>query len=474
MAHNKIYINSIIILITILFGSCDNSLETEPNDTVSNDVALRDYKGNLAILIGGYNGLRNTNYYQRDFIVIADALADNIKQTISNTSRLDGISNNRPFSHFNFWSEAYKIIASSNFVIASVDNNIITDASVKDINQLKAEALFLRAFAHFDLLRSYARNPKHTVQEPLGIPIILQPYKNQETIDYPPRKTITESYDQIILDLNTAFSLIEKNTSNIKNRARDITIQALLSRVHLYAGNWKDCIAASNYVIDNIGFTIETNNYTNIFSKESETIFGLSYLSHENPGLNGSLEGLFHINENGIGYGDFVARQNLFESIEDGDIRKNLYIPGNKVGENVHFIGKYLGYLGEFGLDNIPLIRLSEIILNRAEAKAEDNDLSGALTDLNTIRNRAGLANTSLTTKENIIEAILNERRIELAFEGHRIFDLKRKGMDIPKGSTGLDCTEECNIPYTDFRIIANIPISEIDVNNNLVQNPGY
>ncbi|WP_148639137.1 RagB/SusD family nutrient uptake outer membrane protein [Aquimarina longa] len=476
MKHNKIYINSIIIILIItLFSSCDDLLETEPNDTVSNDVALSDYKGNLAILIGGYNGFRNTNYYQRDFIVTADALADNIKQTINNTSRLDGIANNRPFNHFNFWSEAYKVIASSNFVISSVDNNVITDASAKDINQLKAEALFLRAFAHFDVLRSYARNPNHVVKEPLGIPIILQPYKTQEAIDYPPRETISKSYDQIILDLNTAFSIIEKNnTSNTKDRANHITIQALLSRVHLYAGNWRDCITASDYVTNNIDFSIETNNYTNIFSKKSETIFGLSYLSHENPGLNGSLEGLFHINEDGIGYGDFVARQNLYESIESGDIRKNLYISGTKVGESVNFIGKYLGYLGEFGLDNIPLIRLSEIILNRAEAKAENNDLSGALIDLNTIRNRAGITNITATTKENIIEATLKERRIELAFEGHRIFDLKRKGSDIPKGNTGLDCTSECSIPYTDFRVIANIPISEIDVNNNVKQNPGY
>lgn len=469
----KTYKNIVILVASILIlSSCENLLETEPSSTLSNEEALNDYNGFFATLMGAYDKLRDVNYYQRDFIIIADALADNSKQTANNSARLDGVSNNQPYAHFNFWRVAYEVINSANFVILSVDN--ITDATVEELNQIQGEALFLRALAHFDLVRAYARNPNYSLGDPLGIPIITKPTFTND-VDFPSRNSISEVYSHIISDLEKALSLINKR-NNLPNRASDIAVQALLSRIHLYAGNWDKTIIAADYVIENVGFDIEINNYSQIFAGASETIFGLTFLSNENPGLNGSLEGLLYKDEKGIGYADFVVRDDLFNLHESGDHRKNLYKQEQKEGENVTFTGKYLGYLGEFGLDNIPLIRLSEIILTRAEAKGEKGDLAGAISDLNKIRNRAGLENTTVsnTNKEELLKAILKERRIELAFEGHRIFDLKRRGLDISKGIPNTDCQNECLIPYNDFRIIANIPISEIEVNMNLKQNPGY
>ncbi|WP_108866230.1 RagB/SusD family nutrient uptake outer membrane protein [Aquimarina aquimarini] len=457
------------ILLMCIFVACDDVLETEPNDRISNERAVSDFESAEATLLGAYDRFRRVNYYQRDFIVIADGLADNIKQTINNTSRLNGVSQNQPYTHFSFWQNAYEVINSANFVIAGVDD--LQDATESQEKQLKGEALFLRALAHFDLVRAYARNPNHLVGDPMGIPIITDP---NDIFGLPARNSIDEVYHQVIADLNNAFNLINSNEVT-PNRASKVAVQALLSRVYLYQKDWGNSIEAANYVIQNVDFDIETDGYTLIFSEASETIFGLSYSALENPGLNNSLQGLFYIdNETGIGYGDFVVRDKLYNLHETDDLRLSLYIPTTKSGENVNFIGKYLGYQGAFGLDNIPIIRLSEILLNRAEALAENNDLSAALSDLNKIRNRVGLSNILIGSKEEVINNILEERRIELAFEGHRIFDLKRRGLDIPKGMLEIDCQQECNISYEDFRVIANIPVSETDVNKNLIQNPGY
>lgn len=478
----KIYLIATSLL--IVFSSCDDLLDTEPNDRLTNEVALADFEGALATLLGGYDRLRNyvdtdngtpdlelgNLYYRRDFIVTAEALADNLKQSINNSARLDGISINLPYAHFTFWAQAYRVISSANFVISTLDNIVATP---EQLDQLNAEALFLRALAHFDLMRAYARNPNFPVGEPLGVPIMTE--VPSPTGSFPERATIDAVYNQIITDLKQASSLIN-DAPTFPNRASDLAIQALLSRVQLYAGNWQEAIDAASYVIDNAPFDLETIDYTQIFSGQSETIFGISFLVDENPGQNGSLEGILFIDEElGVGYGDFVVRNDLLNLHEPGDIRASLYTSTTKSGEDVTYSGKYRGYGGAFGLDHIPLIRLSEMYLTRAEAKAElGNDLNGAIQDLDRIRNRAGLANTTATTASEIIEATLLERRIELAFEGHRFFDLKRKGMDIPKGTSVTDCQTDCLISYTDFRVVANIPVSETDVNDNLQQNPGY
>jgi len=450
-----IYIFSVITCFS--FTSCSDLLDTEPNDLLTNEVVLQDVEGVQGVLNNAYNQLRSVDYLQRNFIVQAGALADNIKQTINNTSRLNGISNNQPFAHFTFWESAYKVITSANFVISGVNN---FDASVaqEDSDQLLAEAHFLRAIAHFDLVRVYARNPNFSNGENLGIPIVTEPVADPSQ-SFPSRNTSVEVYSQIINDLNTSAGLITRNQT--ASTVSESAIHALLSRVYLYQGDWASAASAASTAIDLVGFDIENNNYTNIFSQASETIFGLNFLPNENPGLNGSLQGLFFVNpSNGIGYGDFVVREDLLKLYGENDVRKNDFIATVKSGENVHFIGKYLGYGGEFGLDQIPLIRLSEVYLNRAEALAENDDLSGALSDLNKIRNRAGLSNFTSSIKQEVIDAILLERRLELAFEGHRWFDLKRRGLDIPKGIQNIDCQTECTIPNNNYRILANIPTS--------------
>jgi starch-binding outer membrane protein, SusD/RagB family len=120
-------------------------------------------------------------------------------------------------------------------------------------------------------------------------------------------------------------------------------------------------------------------------------------------------------------------------------------------------------------LENIPIIRVAEVVLTAAEARARNNDDGGAQTMINMLRTNRGLAATALTGQA-LIDLIMNERRVELAFEGHRFFDLKRNAMDIVKP---VDLLTN-DVPYEDFRILANIPSGEVTFNELLQQNPNY
>ena len=158
-----------------------------------------------------------------------------------------------------------------------------------------------------------------------------------------------------------------------------------------------------------------------------------------------------------------------------GNEKQKLKKPGgfyrydNGVPKIIHFeLIKFLGKNGPINLDNIPVIRVAELYLTRAEARYNQvGKEAAALADVNVIRTRSGLAARPATlTGAALLTEILNQRRLELAFEGHRFFDLKRLGRDITKIPT--------NIGFTDYRILAPLPVREIQTNPNLKQNFGY
>jgi hypothetical protein len=154
--------------------------------------------------------------------------------------------------------------------------------------------------------------------------------------------------------------------------------------------------------------------------------------------------------------------------MDAADVRKSLYQTGIlRSGVTATECTKFLGKTGTLYMDNVPVIRSSELYLIRAEANARGGlDEAKAREDVNKIRVRAGLTEVDATLSGTaLVNEILLQRRIELAFEGQRWFDLKRLGRDVVKTTT---------IAYTDARILAPIPNSEILVNPNLVQNAGY
>ena len=215
-----------------------------------------------------------------------------------------------------------------------------------------------------------------------------------------------------------------------------------------------------------------------------ESIFEIQFQTNENIGVNTSLQTTYTTlvasgnRTTTGGFGDLVPTKALLDAYEsekdaDGkvivDVRRSLYELGT-AGRGTAEIEctKFLGRSGQVNLDNIPVIRVSEMYLNRAEALARSGNAAGALTDLNVIRTRAGLPAATGLTGAALITEILKQRRLELAFEGHRFFDMKRLGLDIVKAAPVQ------NLNFTDFRVLAPIPVREIQANAKLKQNTGY
>jgi len=218
---------------------------------------------------------------------------------------------------------------------------------------------------------------------------------------------------------------------------------------------------------------IESGEYVQGFSRapHPESIFELEIRQVDwssVDGVNNSLNSLVSDNEPAA---QFIlgASDELMSSYEEGDVRRDCWRSTTREGiEGPVFASrKWTGYKGDF-LENLPIIRASELYLIRAEARYQSNP-AGARADINALRSRRGLgAIDNLLSGEALLNRILLERRLEFVLEGHRWFDLKRNGRNISKHGDFLE------VPYTDYRILANIPLDETQLNEQLEQNPGY
>lgn len=464
------------LVISVGFSSCEDWLETQPEQSISEELAFSTPETASAVMLGGYTGMFAQAYYGRDMIIAPELLADNAKISLTNSNRLLGESTNDERSHVGdqaFWTACYDVINRVNLVLANIEST--PGLSQATIAQFRGESYFLRGLVYFDLARVYARNPNFLINNfDLGAPILLTPFDGLDEDAYPARATVDEVYNQAKSDLNQAIALL--GNSNQPFRASQVAAKALLSRVHLYLQEWQQAADLATEAINEAGFGLTSQaNYFDIFTDDSEALFSLRITINESLGNNNSIAVLYIQSPDGTGYGDAVIRQNFLDAFEAGDIRGDSIRADVKDGEPVNYTLKFNSYGGSVGEDNIPIIRLSEVYLNRAEALAELGGAANetaALQDLNAIRNRAGLPDAT-SSGNALIQDILDERRIELAFEGHRFFDLKRRGLDIPKGNPVDDCVT-CTIPYSDYRVVAAIQQAELDVNPNLVNNPGY
>lgn len=494
----KIFLKIIIVCFCslALFNSCKKALDTTPKNSLDLTFALSTREGLQATLISIYDALQASTYYGRDFIVIPELLTDNSEITSNNTNRFINQANNAPNAHVNIWAAAYRNINRANLILGSIDNS---QASASEKVLWKGEAYFLRAMFYADLIKTYARNPLYLNTSSagvfnLGVPIIKTPVLDATTITFPTRNTVTEVYDFIMQDLVLANSLL--TNSGTGYRARRVAAQALASRVELYRGNWVQSERWADSVILGGAVPLATAvTYFNLSATapswgnaHAETIFGLSYLIGENsPGG----EGLQYINYRNLpsvqGYADVTTQTSLRNDMgttgvagttsTDQRFTKLISIQV-KSGQQVFYTMKWPGLKGNGapGFDDIMILRTSEIILNRAEARARQGGPKEvlAITDLNQTRIRAGLvafptSGLGTPTGAALIAEILKERRIELAFEGHRLWDILRTGSDLIKSPANITLGSNAyNYLY------ANVLQADLDVNPNLVKNPGY
>ncbi|MCC9073530.1 RagB/SusD family nutrient uptake outer membrane protein [Flavobacterium sp. F-65] len=349
------------------------------------------------------------------------------------------------------WNNSYNQIYAVNAVLEGVRPSMLT---VQEKAQLEGEALFLRGLLHFYLLQLFG-----------DIPYI-------QTTDYRVNSIVTkmpksEVYTYILNDLRTAEDLLLPNYSSTERvRANSFVVKALLARVYLYKGSWDDANKKATAVIENNSLYIFENTLSKVFLKNStEAIWQFMPTA---VGKNTD-EGAFFTFA--FGPPPMVAlSESLMSSFATNDLRKTSWTtPISKGSSTWYYASKYkeprsTATSREYSI----VLRLTEQYLIRAEARAELGNIIGAKEDLNKIRNRAGLSDTGASSKEQILEEILEQRRKELFTEyGHRFFDLKRTGK--------LDAVLFIKPGWNTTDVLLPLPENELTLNPNLKpQNLGY
>ncbi len=466
----------VLIALALVVGiqtSCtEEFLDLTPQQSVSNDDFLQAFGDFESALTGMYNQISLTDWYGRYMLLIPDIMGEDVKQNASANrakewAEYSGSNTTLHATEREFWFEIYEAINAANAVI----NSDFTPASgvQTEFNQLVGEAYAVRALAHFDLVRLYGQHYTFTAgaTHP-GVPIITE----FDVTAKPSRNTVGEVYTQVINDFNQAISLM--TLDNNSGRFSTEVAQALLSRVYLYMEDWANAEAMATAVINSGRYSLVSNaDYANQFldGDSPEAIMEIRFDLVDNPGSD-HIGGMYKES----GYGDYLPATDLLNMIPAGDVRGTMFRTDANLGGafgNLR-VDKFPSEGSIIATDNVPVIRLSEVILNRAEARARQNNDAGAQSDLTMIQER-GLATfvSPGNTGQALLDEILVERRIELAFEGHGIFDSTRNQNDVVRD----DCTApagKCSITYPNDRFVLALPLDELDVNPNIAQNPGY
>jgi starch-binding outer membrane protein, SusD/RagB family len=499
----KTLAGGLLIGFAVIVAACtDKLLDVQPRANGDLTTALTTPEGLDATLNGTYDRLQNVALYGRDMLAVAEALADNAWAT-NKSGRLN--SENRNVAQNTFgttqapgtWQSAYAAINQTNLLLEAVPKvAALTNADLK--NSIIGQAYFLRALLYHDLLRIYTYDPGVAIaqQDRGGVPLITVGVNDQSQIVFPERASVADGYKQVYADLQAAVTAFGSATavsaSNVPAKGSLMATQLLFSRVALYN---KDYANAVKYATDAIGGPVKILDATGYITgwrapRHPESVFELQFAAiSENIGVNVSLQTgyttLLRVGDRSAtgGFGDLIPTTAFLADLRSetsasgiADVRSQLYELGT-AGRGTAYTEctKFLGKNGTPNLDNVPVLRIPEAYLNRAEANYMLGNTAAAVTDLNVIRTNRGLAartEASFATPAALLAEILRQRRLEYAFEGHRWFDLKRRGQDIVK-TLPLVATAN-NLPYNDYRILANIPVNELSTNKNIKQNFGY
>ncbi len=478
-------------LLTVTACKDSEFLEVIPRSQGDSQLALSTAEGIDAAVNGIYDRLQSVVLYGRDMLAVSEALSDNAQFT-NKSGRL--ANENRNIANNTFgtatsggatWQTAYFAINQANLILDNIGN--VTFADTGQRNRLQGQAYFLRALLYHDLSRIYAYDPGVAVpsQDRGGVPLLLTGVADQTKITFPSRPAVADVYKQIYSDLQNAIAAFNRTNSTAPAYGNRQAAQALFSRVALYN---KDYATAVKYATDAIGGSIKLSSNASYVGgwrapQNPESLFEIQYIVAENIGVNTSLQTTYTtLVRTGDrtatgGFGDLVPTTAFINDLEAEksstgavlDIRRQLYELGT-AGRGTAFIEttKFLGKNGTINLDNVPVIRVSELYLNRAEANYNLGNTTDALADLNVIRQRSGLPASTLTGTA-LLDEIVRQERLEFGFEGHRWFDLKRMGKNVVKAAA-----QGGGLVYTDNRILAPIPVNELSTNRSIVQNFGY
>lgn len=449
-------------LALISFNSCKKLIEVKPSaSTLLGSEVYKDSTTVQSALTGMYGKIGNFgNPYRFSISTLSGFSADEL-QYIGST--YDAFINNALLvdnsSVGDLWTVSYGEIYVANSIIEGVTNESGISETFK--NQALAEAKFVRAFCYFHLVNFFG-----------DVPLILSTDVPKNSIAA--RTPSADVYSQIIADLKFAQSNLRSDYSmlpnSIRTRSNKWVATALLARVYLYTGNnWADAETQATAVIGNTALFSLPTDLTKVFTPTSSEAIWQFYND-----ANGYTWYAYTVLPNAVSkIPTYVLNASLVNAFETGDARKAAWTSTlTYAGTTYTYPAKYKSITSGANAEYYTILRLAEQYLIRAEARAQQNNITGAnsaASDLNTIRNRAGLTATTAATKADMLLAIEKERRIEFNCEwGHRWFDLKRTN----RANTVLGALKPATWKST--AVLYPIPSGQILLNSNLLQNPGY
>jgi len=476
-----------LALAPLFFASCKKALEEKPYSVLT-PVNFYKTAADAQLAINGVlSQLQPQAYYQRTIYLITELTGDGLVPLLTqNQERIDLYKLQYTASNIeiqNWWQNSYKLISRANDVIANVPGIAMDDAPK---NNIIGNAMFLRAMAYFDLVRSFG-----------DVPIVLKSIQSLEDPNlYPDKSPAAKVYEQIISDLKFAeANCYAENKISIKGMVSTGAASAMLARVYLQrssttfadVNDGQNALASCNKVINSGIYKLMTN-YSDVFNcdlkyfpTQTEHIFDVQF-GDDNSTTQNIIIRMF---SPAIvkGSGSFVANLNLFNNTytKDDVIRKSWNVSNTAANTTVTpYVSKFKDPKWVAGTNNSRVnwivLRYADVLMMQSEAMNKVNPADPAkFNGLNAVRARAGLtlptqqlslANTP--TSAAFVDSLVKDRSRELCIEGHRRWDLIRLGKykEVEKAVN--------NVTVQDFQLLFPIPSSELDANKKLKQNTGY
>lgn len=457
-------------------SGCKKVIDVRETDFIGGDVALKTVANNESGIIGAYAAMNPEmailyNAVMSDELKVGEFYNAATVHEWQFTSTDIVIRDN-----FTAMAPWYQVIDRVNRVLEALpnaDSTRVGDNTLK--NRLRGEALFIRAYAHFEMARYYSGN-----YDPDGLGM---PYRKIPSLQPSARDKMGPYFQNILTDLVESKSLLPATAVDV-SRTNRIAAAGLHARVALYMRDWTNAITYATEYINAIPLA-SAATFPGIWADatNAEVAFKLK----RTPSIGGRVGSLFRntsANASNIGTVVWQPSDKIWNSYDQtNDIRFPTYFKDEPLlaaaGRPSRIIIKYAG--GAYGsptenVADVKMFRTGEMYLIRAEAKAENGDLPGAAQDLNALRAMriTGYTNITLTTLQQAIDEILLERFRELAYEGHRLWDLKRKNKAVERLASDAQNPGSQTLAAGNFRFTLPIPNREMQANPLMEQNPGY
>lgn len=466
-----------LIAVLFLFVGCGDGWldDMKPKTSVETEQSLNTDTEVDYALNGIYSVLRRYSYYGARYTYYGDATAEDM-QARGDTKRvakyylyqLTGST-----SPSSFWSTPYYAIRNANNVIAyanGLDESEVSD----DLKHYKGEALTIRALGHFDLVKVYGTTYTKDNGASLGVPIVTELLEKDAK---PARSSVADVYKQIIKDLEEAALLMNKKKKDI--RLNWYGNQLLLARAYLYMGNDKKAYEVStNLIVEADGDSdyglVDNASFPAMWESDTSSEYLLMLINNADE-ISSSKEFIGYLTSR-KGYDDLSLSSDYMELLDEdpNDVRHEI-IEKYKPADYRWYTKKYTA--PSYRYSNIPVLRLAEAYLIAAESAVKLDDKINAAKYLNYIVKRANPAK-EVAEDDMTLDRVLIERRKELVAEGHRLFDAMRNNQTIERkgDSHGSDLLlpENRTIDWNYYKTIMPIPQSEMNANDNMVQNEGY